>query len=527
MPVPGFLSSFADKAQNAINQTPLAGHIPGRTSSPGADQQSANQAAAQGGHKSLTLESLQYQIRSLGQQYTTTSPVQRIITIEKGVAIDCDSLARDAKAQSKELYTWGQEEAEDIRDVADRLAYLNFVQGSLASSLAVKLDSARGPLKALRDAETNITPKRNIRAGLHNQIARIEHEQAKGTEVRLAQLKEQLAKAKRDDEPLEKEIELLKRKAVRDSEQMKWDAVREFGEKLVLLSQASKPIIAALPLVPPSPTNPYTGAQATGAARASLQRALDNYKTGHINLPPQSPASELSRSDTRSFGESHASELSSIASASTSDLIHPGIPVTPPATDSTEKARDVSRSPPIDPSVLNQSPAPIPSPGPQAAAPVPVAATSTTDLPPVSIPGATPTVAETGVPVSAGASGPGPASGSLRNLRAASESAGPKSGGLPGNEPDDLYGQEVKPESAADEKKRLEREERERVLAAAPAASQSPPGAFESAEEEKKRLEREERERVLAGGGGSAPAADKDGAKADGDQLPPYQDIQE
>jgi hypothetical protein len=114
MSVSSFLSSFADKAQSAINQTPLAGHIPGTTCA--TDQQSANHAAAQGGPRSVTLETLQHQIRSIGQQYTNTTPVQRIITSEKGVAIDCDALARDAKAQSKELYTWGQTQAEDLKD---------------------------------------------------------------------------------------------------------------------------------------------------------------------------------------------------------------------------------------------------------------------------------------------------------------------------------------------------------------------------------------------------------------------------
>src|SRR5258708_11315702 len=61
MPVPGFFASFADKAQTAINATPLAGHLPNvgnpRPSSPDtASQPSANQAAAQGGGKSLALE---------------------------------------------------------------------------------------------------------------------------------------------------------------------------------------------------------------------------------------------------------------------------------------------------------------------------------------------------------------------------------------------------------------------------------------------------------------------------------------
>jgi hypothetical protein len=49
---------------------------------------------------------------------SVTSPVQKIITAEKGVAIDFDSVSRDSKTQSKELYTWGQGEAEDIRDGA-------------------------------------------------------------------------------------------------------------------------------------------------------------------------------------------------------------------------------------------------------------------------------------------------------------------------------------------------------------------------------------------------------------------------
>jgi len=113
MPVSDFLSSFADRAQNAINQTPLAGHIPGI---PCPDQPSANHAAAQGDNRSVTLEALQHQIRSIGQQYTNTTPVQRIITSEKGVAIDYDALARDSKAQSKELYTWGQAQPEDLKD---------------------------------------------------------------------------------------------------------------------------------------------------------------------------------------------------------------------------------------------------------------------------------------------------------------------------------------------------------------------------------------------------------------------------
>ena len=68
MPVPSFLSSFADKAQSAINATPLAGHLPNvGQATPDA---TASQGAAQGSSKSHTLESLTYQFRNLQQQYS-------------------------------------------------------------------------------------------------------------------------------------------------------------------------------------------------------------------------------------------------------------------------------------------------------------------------------------------------------------------------------------------------------------------------------------------------------------------------
>ncbi|KAJ7783858.1 Eisosome component PIL1-domain-containing protein [Mycena maculata] len=477
-------------------------------------------------HDPRTLESFHHSLRSLGQQYSSTTPVQRIITVEKGVALDFDSLARDAKSQSKELYTWGQAEDDDLKDVTDRLAYLNFVQGSLASSLAVKLDAARHTLKNLRDAETALQPRRNFRASLQLQIDRIVHDQPKGLEKRLADLREQLRKANLEDQAQETEIALLKRQAVRESEQHKWEAIREYGEKLVLLSQAATPIIAALPTFPPTPANPYSGVQATGAARASLQRALDNYKTGHINLPPQTAGSDLSRSDTRSFGETHARELNSMTSDVSSSL-EPGLPLTPPPGDapelppvsssksSTATSAPKAQSPPIDPSTLNLSPAPIPD-----------VASPTTSTAPVVAPIPThasvlPTVAETGVPVSAGASGPGPASGSLHDIKAASSTAGPRSGGLPGNDSSvPAYGSaggSQRFESASEEKRRLQ--------AYSEAAQQraQPPAAYETAEQEKRRLEREERERLLAGSSG--PSGSNQGPPPPEDDAPPsYQD---
>ncbi len=111
--------------------------------------------------------------------------------------------------------------------MTDRLAYLNFVQGSLASTLSTKLDASRASFKALRDAEAALLPRRNIRTSLQNQLGRLEHDQQKGQEKKIAELKDQLRKAELEDASQEREIEILKRKAVRESERLKWEAIRE------------------------------------------------------------------------------------------------------------------------------------------------------------------------------------------------------------------------------------------------------------------------------------------------------------
>lgn len=268
-------------------------------------------------------------------------------------------------------------------------------------------------------------------------------------------------------------------------------------------------------MVPPTVQQPYSGAQATGAARASLQRALDNYKTGHINLNHEGV--DLSRSDTRSFGESHASELSSIHTADIGSSLKPNLPVTPPAAlhdrpmpttqampvasvPPTSFGTSTAHSPPIDASHLNLSPTPLPAP--VASSVAPVASPLSPDVPAVAA--VTPTVAETGTPVPASTTGPGPSTGSLRDIH--DDHAAPQA----------TFGAPIaaggKWENAEEEKKRL-REEYSQAGNVSTA-----PKPQETAEEEKKRLEREERER------NQALSSAKDTTKKD-DDLPPYQDM--
>jgi hypothetical protein len=67
MPVPGFLTSIADKAQNALNQSSISQHIPSSLtgSSPPSHGTSSSPT-----DKNRALEQIQHQFRQLQQNYS-------------------------------------------------------------------------------------------------------------------------------------------------------------------------------------------------------------------------------------------------------------------------------------------------------------------------------------------------------------------------------------------------------------------------------------------------------------------------
>jgi len=255
--------------------------------------------------------------------------------------------------------------------------------------------------------------------------------------------------------------------------------------------------LAELPSIPPSSDHPYTGVERTGSIRASLQYALDNWKPGQTTLSAPADAL-LDRSHTGSFGETHAEELQQIAAVeaqrSTQHVPIPApVPVqelgsasTPPSSSHQpqQPLAAESTSPSINPAALNNEPAPIPSDLPPVAVTIPGPVDTE-----VKVPTVTPTVAETGVPVSGG---PG---GSLHDIRASS----------PGStEPVSNTENTPVPEGRS---------------------STSLPQRYESAEEEKRRLEREERERLLGGETGASGSKKDEGNADDGEVPPPYQEL--
>ncbi|CAE6457175.1 unnamed protein product [Rhizoctonia solani] len=535
-------------------QAALAGATHRNDNHDHADSQTdPTQPTQQSAGRHHAIDNITHTLKQLHTQYSPqvrpdARQLQLLISSQKGLALDFEAVSRESKGHSKELFLWGQDQVDDVKDVSDRVAYINFAHGSLAADLAKSLDTSRASYKSLRDAETTLHPRRAARAGMKAEIDKIKQAGATGKAPangaeRIAELEAQLHKAEQDDTPQEREVALLKRRALIECERRKWASFREYAAKLEVLADAAEALLEELP--EREPTGTYTGAQNTARIRSQLQDALDSYQPvqGRPNRF-KAPHADLGvgiGADTRSFGETHKDELSSLPpTAAPTPQTGPGAlaeqrfgsqgsgqHIDPAAATFVQPGSEGVAAPttghaspqpaPINPTALNNAPASIPNHSPNVSSPLRDTSTvqDTTHLAsttgaaaappsatsPIPIPSAQNdvTVAETGVPLTAGAGGPGPKSGNLSrdNIPTTAPPAGPPQAGIvppAANEELPGFAGATRHESAEEEKARLAREERERVL-----HSGATSGTHPTAEEEKARLEREERDRILQG----------------------------
>ncbi|KAJ1311068.1 hypothetical protein OPQ81_009572 [Rhizoctonia solani] len=513
------------------------------------NQVDSSQPTQHSGGRHHAIDNITHTLKQLHTQYSPqvrpdARQLQLLITSQKGLALDFEAVSRESKGHSKELYLWGQDQVEDVKDVSDRIAYLNFAHGSLAADLAKSLDSSRASYKSLRDAETALHPRRTARAGMKAEIEKIRQAGATGKAPangaeRIAELENQLGKAEQDDAPQEREVVLLKRRALIECERKKWAGFREYAAKLELLADAAEALLDELP--EQEPAGSYAGAQNTARIRSQLQNSLDSYKPAQdrqnkFKSPSLHAAGVGVGADTRSFGETHKDELNSLPpTTAPTPQTGPGAlaeqrfgsqgssqhldPAAQPGsegishTNITATTGHSSTQPAaINPTTLNHAPASIPTHSPSVSSPLrDISTQDTHDV----------TVAETGVPLTAGVEGPGPKSGNLSrdNVPSTAPPAGPaQTGTVPPAGGDELPGFSgaTKHESAEEEKSRLAREERERLFHAEGTSAAHP-----TAEEEKARLEREERERVLRGQTQGQDEKGEDGKTV----PPPYADF--
>lgn len=237
----------------------------------------------------------------------------------------------------------------------DRIAYVLSLTGDLHSAHVTRVESARKTFKTqLTSApleSSELLAQRQKRVFLAKELQTLMPERAKAEHLqsgKLKELEESLRKLEADAKSKEEEAGKSKRVALRKEWEAYFDSVQELGEKLSLAAKYGKLLARQLPeehiqdpIVFPADRTPrdrskeitWSGAVRVAEIRAAVAPALDAMVIDRNRLPnvPSAAAASaaaaaapttavttgatsLGRSDTVSYGVSHANQLIAAAS---------------------------------------------------------------------------------------------------------------------------------------------------------------------------------------------------------------------
>ncbi|SGZ26407.1 BQ5605_C024g09908 [Microbotryum silenes-dioicae] len=278
-------------------------------------------------------------------QHAETVRLHMAIKAQRGVVLDEQALARELALYSKHIYLWGQDEnfeqAADVVDISDRLAYVLLASSELNAAHALRVEQARIPLKELRNHQNNeIVPKRREQENLQRRLAAIKDKTSARSTEEAARLQADLYAVELELHSKELEAERLKRTQLHATFGLLFEAQKELGEKQAMIAGYGALLLREFE----SGFGPhYQGQERTAQIKGELGEALKAWSPDRplIPLPTLSSGGSrwLGRQETGSLHETHGDQLNAVDPESPATL---SAQITPPPV----PARRVPHSPP-------------------------------------------------------------------------------------------------------------------------------------------------------------------------------------
>ncbi|GAA5987203.1 hypothetical protein JCM10908_001858 [Rhodotorula pacifica] len=255
------------------------------------------------------------------RQHQETRQLQLMIKSLSGVVQDHHSLARQRQQYSKDLFLWSKDDTgDDVVDICDRLAYLAFKSGEVEQDAAKRIEEARTILKDIRNFENDLVPRRRNQHNLATRIATLQKEVAAATskksdrkhEDQIIKLQAELQAVAAENATFESSFSVLKRTKLHEAFSLQFEAQKELGEKLALIAGYGEVLLQEMETDGTGPD--YSGKDRTARVKAELEEALKRWSPSPApQLKDADSSALLDRSDTRSFGDTHASLLGDLS----------------------------------------------------------------------------------------------------------------------------------------------------------------------------------------------------------------------
>ncbi|KAH8927203.1 hypothetical protein BT69DRAFT_855316 [Atractiella rhizophila] len=252
--------------------------------------------------------------QSLRQSYAAYNPAQSQYTLKlavllsqmRSLSLSHTSTADAGKKFSKSFFIFSQQPAlsnnldnlandnlQDYKDICDRLSFFVFQSAMLEGEYAKKLESSRTVLKEIRNFEENLIPRRDKREALKKEITKIEgykpesgSSSAKRYAQQLAQLRGELQALNEADAPYEDSMASVKRQKVHDSFLQQFEAMKEYGEKLAIMSEYGKLLLQGMDVKEGGRDKSYgeDGLDRTKLIRGLVQEELEGWTAANSEI---------------------------------------------------------------------------------------------------------------------------------------------------------------------------------------------------------------------------------------------------
>ncbi|KNF03719.1 hypothetical protein PSTG_03241 [Puccinia striiformis f. sp. tritici PST-78] len=237
------------------------------------------------------------------RQAPETLKLQLLIKAQKSLVVDSEGLARDSHMVSKQLYHWACDQPDlALKDVGDRLAYMNYQVGDIQQQCSQTLERSRSDLKDIRNLENELIKLREREKALQLQINKSQQDSRKKVDsTMIAEHENIVSKIKETEEKIPTE----KRRLIKSSYTTQFEALREMGDKLMIIAHFGDLLLNELP---EDDQIPYSAQDKTAQIKGAASLTLSDYHQTVHSTPinhPLSLSSSLHRSDTRLFGETH------------------------------------------------------------------------------------------------------------------------------------------------------------------------------------------------------------------------------
>ncbi|GAA5930379.1 uncharacterized protein JCM15063_004790 [Sporobolomyces koalae] len=276
------------------------------------------------------LNALRQQTTPLLYRHEDTLKLQLYIRSQRGVTDSLSALSRNSQLASKNLFVWTQQDDQgaDISDVFDRAAFLQYKSSEVHAEAAARIEQSRLFLKDIRNSENELSIRRKNRTALATKLQTLKDKDTRGKSS------DQIATLQNELDQLDSEIvtstsafAALQRQKLHESFALRFAAEREMGEKLAIIASYGELLLQTMET--DGIDAEYGGKRKTAQIKVELEQALAAWKPSPVPALPESSASSFQHSDTRSFGATHADQLSLLgddesASSHPTNLVSPG-----------------------------------------------------------------------------------------------------------------------------------------------------------------------------------------------------------